>query len=317
MIALVTGANVGLGLETVRKLAETGNYSTIIVGCRSNEKARVAVDAVAGSAAEVWVPTNPLDLGSLRSVRAFALEVVAELARRKVPLDLLVLNSGIMGIPTFSSSEDGFELHLAVNHLGHFCLTRDLAPSLADKARIVSVSSDAHRYVKKLYVEDLTRMTSASAFPFSSENEYDHTYAYGFSKLCNVWLATAVNERLFPTLESKHVLGFSVHPGVVQTEIARNMFWGFGSYVVPLLGVLKYISPNSPWVLKSVEDGVRTTMMCAADLHVRPKNQFAYYNDEREVRKASPLGSSISLARNAYDASVVAVDAALSSTSSL
>ncbi|MGW6376011.1 SDR family NAD(P)-dependent oxidoreductase [Rhodococcus sp. NPDC055112] len=205
---LVTGATSGLGAETVRALAGAGAH--VILTARDT--------AVAGSVATRIRDTHPssdpevfgLDLADLESVRA----LVDRLSERRMRVDVLINNAGVM-YPPFERTRDGFELQFGTNHLGHFALTSLLLPSLsaaADRsgvpARVVTVSSDAHR----AHPVDLVD-------PNFESRTYDKFVAYAQSKAANV-LMTVELERRFG---GQGVHGFSVHPGVCATGLARHM----------------------------------------------------------------------------------------------
>jgi NAD(P)-dependent dehydrogenase (short-subunit alcohol dehydrogenase family) len=144
-IAIVTGANSGIGFETAKALAEKD--ATVILACRNLEKAAQAANQIrqavgAESKKNAKLEVIQLDLADLNSVREFAKSFHAKYSS----LDLLINNAGIM-IPPFSKTKDGFELQFGSNHLGHFALTGLLMPAIraTPKARVVNVSSSAHR----------------------------------------------------------------------------------------------------------------------------------------------------------------------------
>ncbi|MDQ3410340.1 MAG: SDR family NAD(P)-dependent oxidoreductase, partial [Actinomycetota bacterium] len=142
-IALVTGANSGLGLITARELARAG--ARVIVAVRDTGRGGEAAGAIRQAVPGASVEVQRLDLGDLASVRACAETVAA----RHDHLDLLVLNAGVMAPPRRETT-DGFELQLGTNHLGHFALTGLLVERLLARpdARVVTVSSAAHRMGK-------------------------------------------------------------------------------------------------------------------------------------------------------------------------
>jgi NAD(P)-dependent dehydrogenase (short-subunit alcohol dehydrogenase family) len=138
-IAVVTGANGGLGLETARALAAKGAH--VVMAVRNQEKAAAAVEEIRTSAPDAALELVALDLASQASVRAAAEQIIAAHKR----IDLLVNNAGVMGIPE-AKTADGFELQFGVDHLGHWSLTALLLPALlrAPGSRIVTVTSTAH-----------------------------------------------------------------------------------------------------------------------------------------------------------------------------
>src|SRR5512132_1129905 len=135
-VAVVTGANGGLGLEVARELARRG--ALVVLAARDQAKATSARASIRAEVPDASLELQPLDLASLASVREAAASVLD--GHRRV--DVLVNNAGVMGIDE-RRSEDGFELQLAVNHLGHFALTALLLPALlrGGDARVVSVTS--------------------------------------------------------------------------------------------------------------------------------------------------------------------------------
>ena len=202
-IAVVTGANTGIGYETALGLAHTG--MTVILACRNEEKANVAKTRILQSVPDADLAVMQLDLSQLASVKAFA----AEYRRRYSQLDLLINNAGIMA-PPFSQTEDGFESQLAVNHLGHFLLTSlllDLMPNRAE-SRVVSLSSNAHK-MGQINFEDL-----------QSTQKYSSMAAYAQSKLACLMFADELQCRL--SAQESQILSVCAHPGGAETELARH-----------------------------------------------------------------------------------------------
>jgi len=201
--AVVTGANSGIGFETARALAAKG--ARVIVACRSEEKGRDAERRIRAAAPAADVRFEPLDLGSLASVRAFADKLGAAESR----IDLLVNNAGVM-MPPYGKTADGFELQIGTNHLGHFALTGLLLPRIlaAPKARVVSVSSLAH-FWGRIDFADL-----------QSEGSYNPTRSYGQSKLANLLFVRELQRR-FESARAR-ALAAAAHPGSTRTELQRH-----------------------------------------------------------------------------------------------
>lgn len=197
---VITGANTGLGAVTARALSDRG--ARVVLACRDTAKGeRVAADL---RDAEVV----SLDLASLASIR----EAVAEIRRRHERLDLLVNNAGLMMTPQ-GVTEDGFELQLGTNHLGHFALTGLLLDRLATTpgSRVVTVSSLAHRFGGgRMDVDDL-----------GSERGYDRVDAYGRSKLANLLFTHELHRRL--SAAGAETIAVAAHPGLSRTDLARYM----------------------------------------------------------------------------------------------
>jgi NAD(P)-dependent dehydrogenase (short-subunit alcohol dehydrogenase family) len=202
-MAIVTGANSGIGWETARALAQKG--VTVIMACRSLEKANAAADQIKQLNPAGQAVGMPLDLGNLDSVRAFADAFRAEYDR----LELLINNAGVMFTP-YGKTVQGFEQQLGINHLGHFALTGLLLDRLngTPGARIVTVSSNTHR-------------TGAIDFDnLNWEQGYDPQRAYGRSKLANLLFTYELQRRL--TAAGKNTLSVAAHPGWTTTNLIRH-----------------------------------------------------------------------------------------------
>jgi NAD(P)-dependent dehydrogenase (short-subunit alcohol dehydrogenase family) len=196
-VAIVTGGYVGIGLETTRVLSEAG--ATVIVPARSPEKARAAL------AAMDRVELETVELSDPSSVDRFAARFLAS----GRPLHLLFNNAGVMAVP-FAKNARGFELQLATNHLGHFQLTARLWSALmkAKAARVVALTSRGHAFAS-VDLDD----------PNFERRPYDKWKAYGQSKSANALFALALDARG----EKLGIRAFSVHPGLVTTELARSV----------------------------------------------------------------------------------------------
>jgi NAD(P)-dependent dehydrogenase (short-subunit alcohol dehydrogenase family) len=199
-IAVVTGANSGLGYHTSKALAMKG--ALVIMACRNIQKGEAArqhiLELNPAVKPEVW----HLDLASLKSVEAFADKFNA--ANRR--LDLLINNAGLMAIP-LCRTEEGFEMQFGVNHLGHFALSAQLWSPLShtDGSRIVQVSSLAHRF-GQIRKEDI-----------HWSKKYSKWGAYGMSKLANLLFIHALADRIG---KSEHgVLAAAAHPGYANTDL--------------------------------------------------------------------------------------------------
>ena len=198
-IALVTGANSGLGLESVRALAQRG--ATVILACRSAQRA----DATKTQLLEegcTRLDCLDLDLADLNSVQRAAETVT----KRYGALDLLLNNAGVMAPPRTLTSQ-GHELQFGVNHLGHMALTQKLLPLMQDRPdpRVVTVTSGA-QYFGKIRWDDLNWSAG-----------YDRYGAYGQSKLANVMFALELDARL--RHQNSNVCSLAAHPGIARTEL--------------------------------------------------------------------------------------------------
>lgn len=195
--AVVTGGYSGLGLETVRVLADAG--ARIIVPARDPGRAAAALQGIAGA------ESAPLDLADPASIDAFAARFLAGGA----PLDLLVASAGIMATPLLRDAR-GHELQFAVNHLGHFQLAARLWPALrrAGSARVVSFSSRGHQ-IAGIDWSDIDFL----------QRPYDKWAAYGQSKTANALFAVGLDARGM----ADGIRAFSLHPGTVLGPLARHL----------------------------------------------------------------------------------------------
>jgi protochlorophyllide reductase len=198
-IALITGANSGLGLESARALA--GRGATVVLACRSRRKGEAARDSLL-PAATGGLEVLELNLADLASVRAAARSMADQYGR----LDILLNNAGVMGTPR-RLTHDGFELQFGTNHLGHFALTNALLPLLEGRpgARIVTVTSGA-QYFGRIAFDDL-----------QGEVRYDRWAAYGQSKLANVMFALELQERF--KAAGSPAISLAAHPGLARTNL--------------------------------------------------------------------------------------------------
>ena len=203
-IFLITGANTGLGFETARMCARGGAHT--ILACRDADKANLARASLIGEYPDCRVEVVELDLASLESVHRCAEALKQQLDR----LDGLVNNAGVMMCP-YQTTEEGFEMQMGVNHLGHFALTGQLLPLLkqAPAARVVSVSSMAHRSAEMDFEN----------FLYESDEGYSPLTAYRRSKLANLLFTMELQARLERAGSS--VKAVAAHPGVSRTDLAR------------------------------------------------------------------------------------------------
>lgn len=200
-VAIVTGANSGLGFETARALAQHG--ATVILACRNLQKAEAAAIRILATNPPGRVEVMALDLGDLDSVRAFA----AQFTSGHGTLDLLVNNAGIM-VPPQGETAQGFETQFGVNHLGHFALTAQLIDLLnaTPGARVVTLSSIAHRF-GHIEFDDLNWTSRA----------YRPMPAYGQSKLANLLFTHELQRRL--QAAGHATVAVAAHPGYAATGL--------------------------------------------------------------------------------------------------
>ncbi|WP_243789250.1 oxidoreductase [Saccharopolyspora gloriosae] len=201
---LITGANSGLGLHSSQVLASRG--ARVLMACRNPERGRAARDQVAADAT-VEPELVELDLADLASVRKAA-EQVRE--RTGDQLDVLMNNAGVMA-PPLSTTQDGFELQIGTNHLGHAALTWLLMPALRTRpdTRVVTLSSIAHRG-GSLDLDDLN----------FHRRRYSPARAYSQSKVANLLFCFELDRRA--QREGLDLRSIAAHPGMSSTELAMN-----------------------------------------------------------------------------------------------
>jgi len=260
-VVLITGANTGIGKETARVLALRG--AKVFVACRPSAKTDAAVAELKAATADDRIEALGLELGNIQSIR----ECAAAFLDKQVALHALILNAGVFS-PEYKKTDDGFESHIGVNHLGHFLLTLLLLKKLKESApsRVVVVSSSLHSG-GKIRFDDL-----------HWEKDYSAQKAYGDSKLANILFARELNRRL----EGTNVTANALHPGVIATELGRD------STAVKILHVV-----GKPF-LKTIEQGAATTVWAATGTDLEGRGG-QYLLD-------SAVGESSDAAKNMEDA---------------
>lgn len=203
-LAIITGANSGIGFHTARHLARAG--AQVILACRNADKGEAARARIAAEYPASLLEVRVLDVADLESVRRFASEFLAQ----GRTLDLLINNAGVMSLPTRRTTPQGFETQFGTNHLGHFALTGLLLPSLLWRpgSRIVTIASIAHKG-GVLNFDDL-----------NAERTYHPRKAYQQSKLANVVFGIELDRRL--RAKSSNTASIIAHPGVAVTNIVSN-----------------------------------------------------------------------------------------------
>lgn len=213
-IAIVTGANSGMGLATSVELMNRGFY--VIMACRNSERGESALEQVIEKTQSEEVELMKCDLGSLESIRSFADHFKA----RYQTLDVLVNNAGVVAIKR-GTTKDGFERMIGVNHLGHFLLTNLLLEQIkrASSGRIITVSSGAYK-TGTIHFDDphLTK-------------KFNVVKGYSQSKLANILFIRELSDRL----ENTSVTANCLHPGAVATSLGVNRKNGFGKTVHHIL----------------------------------------------------------------------------------
>lgn len=246
-IAIVTGANSGLGLETSAGLAQAG--ATVVMACRDPKRAENALADVRSRAPNAKVTAMALDLADLASIRAFA----AAFKRKYKKLDLLCNNAGVMHLP-LQRTRDGFEMQMGTNHLGHFALTGLLIDLLdtTPGARILTVASVAHKFTLGLDLDDLNW----------ERRRYNKADAYGKSKLANLMFHYELNRRL--KQRGSSAMAVAAHPGYAATNI------GFGTKEKTTR--IKRIAMNvgNKLIAQPADMGALPSLYAATVQHVQP-----------------------------------------------
>jgi retinol dehydrogenase 12 len=253
---LVTGGNTGIGRATASALAREG--ARVYIASRSPQRGETAVKTIRAATGSDSVSLLSLNLASLASVR----ECAAAFLALDEPLHVLVNNAGVGG--QRGITEDGFEQHFGVNHLGHFALTQLLLERLkasGPAARIVNVSSEAHYAAHGIDFDALRRRTAS----FTGQREY------AVSKLCNVLFTTELARRL----DGAGVTSYALHPGVVASDIWRRVPWPARSLITRRM--------------LTTEQGAATSLYCATSPAVASDNGLYY--DKCAVRAASPVAT--------------------------
>ncbi|KAM9318275.1 dehydrogenase/reductase SDR family member 13-like [Pholidichthys leucotaenia] len=271
---IVTGSNTGIGKETAIDLAKRG--ARVILACRSQERGEAALADVTRESGSNQVVFMQLDLGSLKSVRSFAETFLKDEDR----LDILINNAGIF---LQGRTSDGLGMMFGVNHIGHFLLTNLLLDRLKKCApsRVVTVSSAAHNFGKI----DFDCLNSHKALGLGT-SFIDVLLIYSASKLCNVLFTHELAKRLKGT----NVTCYSLHPGVIKSELAR-----YSSSVLQLM-----LKPLTPF-FKNTKQGCQTTLHCALQEGLEPLN--GRYFSSCTVRELYPKAKDDAAAKKLWELS--------------
>jgi NAD(P)-dependent dehydrogenase (short-subunit alcohol dehydrogenase family) len=215
-VAVITGANSGIGYRAAAVLADRGAH--VVLAVRNLEKGNAALSRIATASPHADVTLQKLDLASLDSVHSAAGALRAAHPR----IDLLINNAGVMWTPK-QLTKDGFEMQFGTNHLGHFALTGLLLDQLlsARGSRVVTVSSLGHIGLSVSPVGPHWR-SSIHFDDLQWERRYDRVLAYGQSKLANLMFTYELQRRLEAQSYAK-TIAVAVHPGGTNTELARNL----------------------------------------------------------------------------------------------
>ncbi len=236
-VAVVTGANSGIGFHTAQTLAMHG--ARVVLACRDLVRAERAVERIAAASRGTQVISAGLDLASMSSVRAFADAWTG-------PIDILVNNAGVMAPPKPARTADGFELQFGTNHLAHFVLTGLLLTSLleAERARVVTVASIAHHG------------GGADVLDGNAAGAYDPRHAYSNSKLANLLFADELERQL--RARDLPIDSVAAHPGVSATGLFSD---------AEGMGAKRIVRAAAPMVLRlatqSARVGARAVLFAA------------------------------------------------------
>lgn len=272
-VAVVTGANGGLGLETTRELARRG--AVVVMGVRDQEKAQRAAAEIRAEIPDARLVLRELDLASLASVNAFVERVVDEHPR----IDLLINNAGVMAIP-HSSTDDGFEMQFGTNHLGHFALTAKLMPAMKHRpgARIVTVTSAVRHAATKLDSDDL-----------NMEEKYSPWGAYGRSKVANMNFALELDQRLKSA--GAQAVSLVAHPGYSNTDLQAHSARAHGGTSQ------RFFAKTVQWFGMSPAKGALPQLRAATD----PEAGGGELYTPRWVNSGSPVRRPVTGFRNRPD----------------
>ncbi|OBF31581.1 short-chain dehydrogenase [Mycobacterium sp. ACS1612] len=241
-VAIVTGANTGIGYAAAAVLAGKGAHTVLAV--RNLDKGNDAANRIRAAHPNAVVTVAELDLTSLDSIRKAADQLRADFPR----IDLLINNAGVMYTEK-ATTKDGFELQFGTNHLGHFAFTGQLLDNLlpVEGSRVVTVSSVGHRIRAKIHFDDL-----------NLDRNYNRVVAYGQSKLANLLFTYELARRL--TAKGTPTVALAAHPGAADTDLLRNMPTGIRQ-------VSQFFWSN--FIAQGPEMGAEPTLRAATDPSAR------------------------------------------------
>ncbi|XP_054162450.1 retinol dehydrogenase 12-like [Oppia nitens] len=250
-VVVITGANTGIGKRTAYHLSLRG--AKVIMCSRDVTKGAIAARDIRAQNPKAVIEVMQLNLSSLSSIRRFA----KELKERESKIDILVNNAGVMMCPKMTT-DDGFELQLGTNHLGHFLLTLLLIDTMktSSDARIITVSS-MHGMRGQIHFDDI-----------NLDSNYSPLDSYCQSKLANILFTRELAKRLS---DWPNIKAYVLHPGTITTDLFRHLS-GITAIIYRTIGYLFNID---------TELGVQTTLYCALDPDIRHESGH-YYNNCRK-----------------------------------
>jgi len=270
-VVVITGGNGGVGAETAKDLANRG--ARVIMLCRDIKKANETKFWIMSSNPDAHVEVASCNLASLDSIRICADKLKTKLTK----IDYLINNAGVMQCPMEWKTEDGFDMQLGVNHLGHLLLTELLLPLIKESAktyrpRIINVSSMA-QMAGKIDLTDLNFKRRSAAY---SLNIVNTTFAYNQSKLANILHAKA----LAKLLKNDGINTYSLHPGVIPaSDLFRHIESTWLGWPLKVSGILLL----SKYIFKRNIDGAQTTLYCVLD-DALDSESGQYYSDCAKAR---------------------------------
>lgn len=266
-IAIVTGANSGMGMATVEALSDEG--ANVIMLCRNEKRGKEAFEKLMLNKNRK-IELMLCDLEDFSSINSF----VEAIKEKYEKINILVNNAGFISLDR-QTTKEGFEKQFGINHLGHFLLTTKLIDLMYEGARIVNVASGAHK-VGNIHFEDI-----------NLEKGYNVIKAYSQSKLANVLFTRELARRL----RDRGITVNCCHPGAVATNIGIDRNTGFGKTITSLL---------KPF-FQTPAEGVRTAIFLATDDSV--KNISGEYFYKCKIASSSKRSKDMELARRLYELS--------------
>ena len=264
-LAIVTGANSGMGMATVEALSDEG--AKVIMLCR-NEKRGMEAFKKLMEKKDRQIELMLCDLGDYSSIRSFASQVKEKYKR----IDILVNNVGFISLDR-QETKEGLERQFGINHIGHFLLTTELLDLMGEGSRIVVVASGAHK-AGKIHFDDI-----------NLKRGYNVVRAYSQSKLANVLFAKELSKRL----KDRGITVNCCHPGAVATNMGVSRETGFGKTITGLL---------KPF-FQTPAEGARTAIFLATDESVKDISGEYFYRCK--IAKSSRRSNDPELAKKLYE----------------
>ncbi|WP_102144623.1 SDR family oxidoreductase [Mycobacterium hubeiense] len=251
-LAVVTGANSGLGLGLATRLSAAG--ADVVMAIRNRAKGEAAIAQIRSEVPDAKLSIKKLDLSSLSSVTALADELTAE----GRPIDILINNAGVMTPPERDTTVDGFELQFGSNHLGHFALTGRVLPLLraAQAPRVVSLSSLAAR-TGRIHFDDL-----------QFEKTYRPMTAYGQSKLANLMFAREFARRSAEA--GWGVMSAAAHPGLTKTNLQASGPSHGRAKPSAMERFYKFSWRFMPFLWQEIDEGILPALYAATSADAKP-----------------------------------------------